>query len=458
MRSFTLSELVQPLQGQLIGDDARFESVSTDSRTVQPNQLFVALPGERVDGHEFVPAVAAAGASCALVSAAAGYPLPVLRVDDTLRALGALAALNRQCFEGPLVAVTGSCGKTSVKNMMHAILQRCGETLATEGNFNNEIGVPLSLLRLAPRHRFAVIEMGAARAGDIDYLCKLARPAVSVLLNAMPAHLEGFGSVDGVAHAKGEILSGLGGSGTAVFPSESPYADLWRGLAGSARCLEFGFTDTASVSAEKVARCDDTGSSFTLRSPLGSVEVNLPVPGRHNIANALAAAAAAIAAGAGLDQVVEGLAAVTPQSGRLSSLVAASGARIIDDSYNANPASLKAAIDVLSACEGHRILVMGAMAELGADSKQMHADVGAYAARQQIDELWATGGDTDAAVAAFGDRGRSFASRERLAIALQSQLGSGDVVLVKGSRSAGMETVVAALLAPSHHMTQVGEG
>jgi UDP-N-acetylmuramoyl-tripeptide--D-alanyl-D-alanine ligase len=445
MRNFSLAELVQPLDGTLVTADAEFGSVAIDSREIGPGQLFVALRGDSFDGHDFLGAVAGQGAVAALVSESGEYPVPALRVRDTRLALGQLAALNRVHFEGPLIGITGSCGKTSVKNMLGAILGRCGSTLATQGNLNNEIGVPLTLLRLEPSHRYAVVEMGAARAGDIDYLCKLARPGIALLLNAMPAHLEGFGSVNGVAHAKGEILSGLDGKGTAIFPAGNEYSSLWHDLAGAADCLDFGF-DEGAVQARQIQYCDASGSGFQLQTPAGAGDVNLLVAGRHNIANALAAAAAATAAGIGIDDICAGLGSVEPGVGRLLPLQAVSGAQLIDDSYNANPASVKAAIDVLAGTPGRRWLVLGTMAELGPDSEQMHADVGEYAAEQNIEALWVTGDFTQAAADAFGNQGRCFASREALAAALLAEAGKGDTVLVKGSRSAGMEEVVTALL------------
>ena len=457
MRSFSLAELVQPLQGKLQGLDVAFDSVSTDSRAVASGQLFVALQGENFDGHSFLGAVAEEGAVAALVSAAGEFPIPALRVSDTRLALGKLAALNRTYFEGPLIGITGSCGKTSVKNMLAAILERLGPTLATAGNLNNEIGVPLTLLRLQPEHRYAVVEMGAARAGDIAYLCGLSTPGIALLLNALPAHLEGFGSVDGVARAKGEILSGLAGEGIAIFPAGTDYSQLWREQAGRAECLDFGF-DEGALRALDIRQCDATGSNFKLSTPAGSAELRLSVAGRHNIANALAAAAAAIAAGVELDDICAGLAAVQADAGRLLPLVAASGARLFDDSYNANPASVKAAIDVLAEAPGRRCLVLGTMAELGPDSERLHAEVGEYAAQKNIQALWTTGVFTDAAAAAFGENGICFADRDALVEALLAKLGEGDTVLVKGSRSAAMEDVVAALLGELDRDQSGGEG
>jgi UDP-N-acetylmuramoyl-tripeptide--D-alanyl-D-alanine ligase len=444
MRQFCLSELTAPLAATLAGDDARFEAVSTDTRTLRPGELFVALKGERFDGHRFVGSAAAAGACAALVSEPLEISLPLLRVDDTERALGQLAALNRREFAGPLIGITGSCGKTSVKNMLAAILATAGATLATRGNYNNEIGMPLTLLELSPEHRYAVIEMGAAKPGDIAYLCALARPQIAVLLNALPAHLETMGSVEGIARIKGDILSGLDGQGTAVYPGDSEFTGLWRQLAGPANRLEFGFGNEADVFADEL-QLDEQGSRFTIHAAGEAVRVSLSVPGRHNVANALAAAAAAIAAGLSCEQVAAGLAAFEAEGGRLARRRIAGDITLIDDSYNANPASVKAAIDVLATSDARRVLVLGTMAELGADSEALHAEVGRYGRERGIDALWVTGEHTAAAAEAFGAGGRCFENREALVEELRSALQPGDVVLVKGSRSAGMDTVVAAL-------------
>jgi UDP-N-acetylmuramoyl-tripeptide--D-alanyl-D-alanine ligase len=446
MRSYALSELTEPLAARILGMDARFEAVSTDSRTIQAGELYVALSGENFDGHRFVAQVSELGACAALVSRPGPFPIPALQVDDTRRALGQLGALNRRQFSGEVVAVTGSNGKTTVKNMLAAILQSNGETLATAGNFNNEIGLPLTLLRLQSRHRYAVVEMGASRAGDISYLCELAQPTVTVLLNALPAHLQGFGSIDGVARAKGEILSALDGRGTAVINADSEYAPLWRKLAGEATCLEFGFSDQAAINAVDIKATGAEGSRFTLRSPAGDIDIHLSLSGRHNIANALAAAAAALAVGASLEQVRAGLAGLVAEPGRLDKCITSTGATLLDDSYNANPGSMMAAIDVLAGSAGRRWLVLGAMSELGEGSADLHAEMGRYARDQGIDILWATGGgDAREAASAFGESGRYFDSRDELAAAVASRVEAGDVVLVKGSRSASMETVVAAL-------------
>ncbi len=445
MRNFALSELAAPLAAQLSGDDVRISSVSTDSRSIRAGELFVALKGENFDGHAFLDAVQDAGAIAALVSEQVTTGLPTLRVEDTELALGRLGAFNRDQYQGTLVGITGSCGKTSCKNMLAAILGSQARTLATEGNLNNEIGLPLTLLRLEPGHRYAVLEMGAGKPGDIAYLCELARPQISVLLNAMPAHLEGMGSLQGIAETKGAILAGLGAGGCAVYPAESEFTPLWRELTGAARRLEFGFGDEAPVHVSELIVGADA-SSFRLHIEGDSVAVQLPLPGRHNVANALAAAAAAVAAGVELERIPEGLAAVPPQVGRLTRLQGRNGIELIDDSYNANPASVKAAVDVLEAQVGRSVLILGTMAELGPDAAALHAEVGKYAKAAGVDALWATGEHTEQAVAAFGDGAEHFPDRNALAAALPAYLQPGDVVLVKGSRSAGMEQIVAELL------------
>ena len=446
MRRFALSELEQPLAAARSGADCQFESVSIDSRTTAPGALFVALSGEQFDGHRFVPDAAARGATAALVSAADKAPLPVLRVADTRRALGQLGACNRTAFNGTVVAVTGSSGKTTVKNMLAQIFAQSAATLATQGNFNNEIGLPLTLLQLQPQHAYAVLEMGAARAGDIDYLCRLARPAITLLLNALPAHLQGFGSLAGVARGKGEIL---GHGDTVVFSADSEFTPLWRELAGAARRLEFGWAAGADLRASAVQQEAPGGSRFVLVTPAGTAAVQLSLPGRHNISNALAAAAAAFAAGIGPGQIAAGLSAVTAAPGRLKPLRAHNGATLLDDSYNANPGSVRAAIDLLADCAGRRWLVLGAMAELGADTARLHAEIGAYAAQKNIDRLLATGAGARPAVAAFGPGGDFFEHRDEVLALLRTDLAGTDVVLVKGSRDAGMEQLVAALVGPT---------
>ena len=446
MRPMSLSELAAPLGGQLLGGDCTFQEVSTDSRAVPQGALFVALAGERFDGHDYLAQAASAGASCALVNRQLESQLPLLQVGDTGQALGRLGAFNRQLYRGPLVAITGSSGKTTAKNMVSSVLSRRGRTLATEGNFNNEIGVPLTLLRLAPGDEFAVVEMGAARAGDIAWLCELGRPTVAVLLNAMAAHLEGFGSVDDVAEAKGEIFDGLGAGDFAIINADQSWAARWRERAGEATVLDFGLNAAAAVNAGAIDTLGVDGTTFTAHTPAGELQVQLALPGRHNVANALAAIAVGLACGLSLAEIGEGLRAVRPASGRLLATVGPGGVTGVDDCYNANPGSVRAAIDLLAGCEGRRTLVLGAMRELGPDSEQLHRDVGEYARQSGIDRLWGVGAELSPCVAAFGEGGCLFPDRETAVAALPGEFSAHDTVLVKGSRSAGMERVLQALL------------
>jgi UDP-N-acetylmuramoyl-tripeptide--D-alanyl-D-alanine ligase len=450
MRALTLSELEAPLAGRLHGADRAFTGVTTDSRSVREGDLFVALVGERFDGHAYVEQARARGAVAALVNTACADSLPSLAVADTEQALGLLGAYNRDLYGGPLVAITGSSGKTTVKNMVHAVLSRKGVTMATRGNFNNEIGVPLTLLRLDPSVEFAVVEMGAARAGDIDWLCQLARPTVALLLNAGPAHLEGFGSVEGVAAAKGEIFDRLGKGDVAVINADQSWCKQWRKRAGEATVLDFGLQQPAAVSARDIQNRGIEGVGFTASTPAGEMVMRLAMPGVHNVANALAAVAVGLACDVPLADIRDGLEAMAPVDGRLRTLRSPVGATVIDDCYNANPGSVRAAIDTLAACDGRRTLVLGAMRELGERSAALHREIGEYAAQAGIERLWGVGPELESCVAAFGEEGRHFADRAAAIAALPGQFGTGDTVLIKGSRSAGMEEVL--------HAFESGEG
>lgn len=449
MRPLRLAELQQPLEATLVDGDAEFDSVSTDSRKLEAGALFVALRGENFDGHDFLPGLASAGAVAALVSTASDAPLPQLLVRDTQQALGRLGAYNRALYRGPLVAITGSSGKTSVKNMACAVLSRRGRTLATEGNYNNEIGVPLTLLRLEPGVEFAVVEMGAAALGDIAWLCELGRPTVSVLLNAMPAHLEGFGSVADVARAKGEIFDGLGAGDVAVINADQPWADDWRRRAAPAAVMDFSLDGNAAVHLLEQQSLGIEGSRFRVATPAGEMRASLALPGEHNIANALAATAIGLACGLTLDEIAAGLAEVRPVAGRLSAQRNAAGALIIDDCYNANPGSVRAAIDTLAAAPGQRTLLLGAMRELGPDSERLHAEVGAYARARGIDNFWGVGEELRAAANAYGSAARWYPDCASAQRDLQGAFTAGDVVLVKGSRGARMERLLQALMAPA---------
>ena len=447
MRVLTLGELEAPLQAQRVGADCEFSGVNTDSRALRPGELFVALRGENFDGHDFLERASSAGAAAALVSRPVASALPLLRVEDTQVALGRLGAYNRALFQGPLVAITGSSGKTTVKNMVRAVLAQRGTTLATEGNFNNEIGVPLTLLRLEPGVEFAVVEMGAARAGDIRWLCEIGQPTVALLLNAMAAHLEGFGSVEDVAAAKGEIFDGLGAGQFAIINADQPFAQQWRGRAAPATVLDFGVLAPAAVSAREIQLHGVQGVSFIVSTPGGDCQVRLALPGAHNVGNALAATAVGLACGLDLAEIKAGLESVQPTGGRLALSTAPGGAVLIDDCYNANPGSVRAAIDLLASCPGRRTLVLGAMLELGERSEQLHREIGTYAAAAGVDQFCGVGDPLRLAVAAFGAGGRWFNDCDAAFAALAGEFAGGDTVLVKGSRGARMEQLLHALQA-----------
>lgn len=438
-----LTQAAAWLAAERTGADVEFHGVSTDTRSLPAGALFIALRGPRFDAHDYVAEAAARGAVALLVERAVDSPLPQLIVRDTRLALGRLAAAWRLHCNTPLVAITGSNGKTTVKEMSRAIFAQSGAVLATEGNLNNDIGVPLTLLRLTPQHRHAVIEMGANHAGEIAYLSDLAQPDAAVITNAGPAHLEGFGSVEGVARAKGEIYRGLRENGVAVINADDAFADLWRGMAGTQRQLCFGMAPEAAVTARW--QPEGCGSRLWLQTPVGETELLLPVPGRHNVMNALAAAALALALDLSLEAIRRGLAGMQGVAGRLARRAAFNGAQLIDDSYNANPASMRAAIDVLAACAAPRILVVGDMGELGANAMPLHREIGAYARSAGIDALYATGPLSLATVEGFGAGAQHFADCAALAAALRKVLTVESTVLVKGSRSARMERVVEAL-------------
>lgn len=441
-----LSAVAPRLEGTLYGGDCTFDSVSTDTRTIRKGDLFIALTGPSFDGNRFVAQAAAAGAVGAIVGKRQAVEVPQLEVRDTRAALGRLGHLNRAAFHGPVITVTGSSGKTTVKEMTAGILRASGAVLATEGNLNNEIGVPLTLLRISASHTHAVIELGASALGEIAYTVGLSEPDVALITNAAGAHLEGFGSQENIVKAKGEIYDGLGAEGTGIVNLDDPAADRWIERLAGRRILTFSrLREDADLFAGHIE--DGAGRSlrFRMTTPSGTSEVSLAVPGLHNVSNALAAAAAAHAVGVGVDQIRDGLEAFRPVRGRLCPLVTGQGARVIDDAYNANPASFRAAIDVLAAFSGTTVLVMGDMAELGPDAESAHADTGRHARERGVNRLFATGPLSRAAVSAFGSGAAWYASRDELAEALQ-EYDRGDVtLLVKGSRSAGMDAVVAAL-------------
>ena len=467
LTNWTLAELKKPLavmqsQGELSA--ATVSGVSTDTRSISHGDLFVALSGPNFNGNQFVIQAQAAGASAAVVSELQPIKLPQLLVADTRIALGQLAKLHRQAFTRPLVAITGSSGKTSVKEMLARILEQpeqgngkiLAPVLATRGNFNNDIGAPLTLLSLLPEHRYAVVELGASGKGEIAYTTALAQPDVAILNNAAGAHLEGFGSLQGVVEAKGEIFEGLSADGVAVVNLDDANSGYWLDCLEGRKLRTFSLSSSlADLFACDLETAEDGCCRFMLNSHEGQQTVSLQVMGQHMVANALAAAAAADALGFSLDQIRGGLERYSGVSGRLATLRGIRGATIIDDSYNANPDSVKAAIRVLASLPGKKILVLGNMGELGSDAVALHAEVGRFAASQQLDGLFSVGDLAAHSAKAFeqqrsAETGTSqpvnaYSDKQLLHEAIEPQLESHTTVLVKGSRSAAMEQVANGL-------------
>jgi len=440
-----VSHAAEALGAQALGGDTEFVGASIDSRRVEGGQLFVALRGSRVDGHDFAAAAFARGAAAAMLERPVVPQAPTLLVENARAALARLAADWRRRFPVPLVAVTGSNGKTTVKEMIAAILRVDGPVLATRGNLNNELGVPLTLLELDAEHERAVLELGANRPGEIAALAGLVAAKVGVVTGVAPAHLEGFGSIDAVARTKGELFEHLLADGTAVINADDAYAGLWQGLAGTRSRLTFGLARPADVSA---TWCVEHGRTrMVLLTPEGSVEASMALLGRHNVMKALAASAAALAVGASVEAIRTGLARVAPIGGRLEPRSGRRETRIIDDTYNANPGSLRAALEVLAEYPGAHWLVLGDMAELGANASDYHREAGTLARVLGVERLFAIGEFTRETVDTFGEGGQHFASRTELAEALADELAPEVTVLVKGSRSMRMEEVIAALLA-----------
>ena len=450
----TLAEFARACGGTLKGADAAFTDVVSDSRTLKAGQLFIALHGPNFDGHDFLKQSAQAGAAGALVASAQPLALPQILVADTQAALERAGRAWREAFTGPLVGVAGSNGKTTAKEMTAAILATAGECLATRGNLNNHIGVPLTLLRLSPSHRFAVVEMGANRAGEVAALVAIARPTVGLITNAGAEHLEGFGSLEGVARAEGEMVAGLAPEATAVINADDEFAPLWRNST-RARVITFGVRAAADFAASEVRTAvgpDGFSTQFRLNAPQGSAAIRLGLGGAHNVANALAAAAAAASCGASLEQIAAGLASMRAVPGRLQFRHASGGAWLIDDSYNANPSSMRAAIEVLASLGGRRWLVLGDMAELGEFTENAHTDIGEFAREHGIERLYATGSHMVRAVDSFGAGAQWFPDAATLTAALTRALGGAGAevrILIKGSRFNRLERVADALAGSS---------
>lgn len=454
MMASTLAKAAELMRGTLHGENLSFRGVSTDTRSLQPGELFVALQGPNFDGAKFVRQAAECAAAGAVVPEPIETDLPIIVVNDTLTALGELAASWRQQMPATVVGITGSNGKTTLKELLASCLSISDPTLATYGNMNNEIGMPLMLLRMAENHRYAVIEMGANHPGEIAYLTSLASPRVVAITNAAPAHLEGFGSVEGVARAKGEIIIGHATPECVILNADDDYFEYWKSLVDSAEVISFGLSAEADVRASDI-EASEGGSVFELHMPDSEFSVTLALQGKHNVLNACAAAAIAKSLGISDQQIQRGLEAVQPFHGRLQPVVSSSGALLFDDSYNANPVSVQAAADFLATQDGTTWLVLGDMAELGSDGALLHGHTGWVVRESGVTNLLATGPLSKNTVAAFGDNGRWYQCIEDLVDDLQKSVGEGDVVLVKGSRSMGMERVVDAL---TKSLEKVGSG
>ncbi len=446
-----LSEIAAVTAGRLVGEDAGFAGVSIDSRTIEQGQLFVAIRGTRFDGHAYLAAARDRGAAGAVVEQAAQAALPQVIVGETQAALTALAGAWRSKCDTLVLGVGGSNGKTTTKEFLYAILGCAGPTLATRGNLNNHIGVPLTLLRLDPGHRYAVIEMGANHPGEIAALAALARPSIALVTNAGDEHLEGFGDLAGVARAEGELYAALEPDGTAVINADDPFAGLWQTMARGARIVRFAIDVPADVRAQAIQGRIESGAfatTFMLAIGGNQTRVRLGLAGRHNVSNALGAAAAAHAAGVGLREIVAGLERTRPVAGRLQLRPGPRGSWLIDDSYNANPSSVRAGIDVLCALPGEHWLVLGEMAELGEETVASHAGIGDYARRAGVTRMFAMGEAARHAVDAFGARAAWYEDAARLADTLAASLETGVTTLFKGSRVNRLERVVERLAVP----------
>ena len=452
MITTTLSWIAEKVNGKLLkgAADVEVSAVSTDTRTLEDGAVYLALKGPNFNGHDFISTAEKAGASAVIASEDVATSLPVIMVEDTKEALGLLGAAVKADVAPKTIAITGSSGKTTVKEMCASILARRGNVLATNGNFNNDIGVPLTLLRLEPQHEYAVMELGANHIGEIAYTTNLVRPDVATIVNAAASHLEGFGSLLGVARAKSEIFKGLGSEGVAVVNVDSQFAEFWQGKLKQTKTLTFSpqQKNDADFRAEDITIGLDGCAAFHLVCPQGDMSIQLTIPGVHNVGNALVAAALTLQVGATLENVRDGLLAMKQVSGRLNVKQLTEQVRLLDDTYNANVASVNAAIDTLSSFSGIRVLVLGDMKELGEKARFYHEQVGEYAKQKGINYLYTMGVLSQSASAVFNENGGHFSDVESLLAAMESDLlvQQRDIsILVKGSRSSKMERVVEAV-------------
>lgn len=444
-----LSQIAKGIGANWVGPDFTVNAVSIDTRTLSPKDLFVAIEGERTDGHEYLEQACQKGALAVVVNhkkpITFEMPIPVLVVEDTTVALGQMAALWRSKMPAAVIGITGSCGKTSVKEITKSVLDMVGPALASEGSYNNHWGLPLTLLKIKPEHRFAVIEIGTNQPGEINYLTQIAKPNVALITNVGPVHLEGFGTLQGIAKEKGEIYAYLQAGDTAILNRDDAFFEFWlEKMHKDVKIITFSTTKTADVMARDI-KLKAGYPQFTLSYGSESVSVQLNILGQHQVANGLAAAAVGIAFNVPFAQIVDGLSQYSGFKGRLRKLSGKKGIQIIDDSYNANPSSVKAAIEVLAECDGDTMLILGEMAELGVEAAKFHQYIGGYAKQRGIQHFWAVGPDCQHAVTEFGKGGKFFETKERLIQDLEKFMNKSVTILVKGSRRMKMETVVAAI-------------
>lgn len=450
MKRTPLSLIAHWAGGELHGEDASIDAIGNDSRTLAPGSLYLALRGERFDGHDFAASAVENGASALLVERLLRLDVPQVVVANAERALARIATAMQRDRATRVFAITGSNGKTSVKTLLLAILQHVAmvegrQVYATPGNRNNEIGMPLAVIDAPEDADFAIYEMGTGKPGDIAYLTAIAAPDVALVNNVAPAHLERMGSLLEIANTKAAVYDDLREGGVAVVNADDAFAPFFAERAGAHRVLRFGLEASADVTASAIVLAA-AGSRFRLHAPQGAADVALQLPGRHNVLNALAAASLALAAGIALPRVAEGLQQARPVAGRQVAHALPGGAVLVDDSYNANPGSLAAAIAALAAASEEGWLVLGDMRELGPDAQALHAQAGTRAREAGLKRLYALGPLSAAAAAAFGDGGRHFDSHAALAAALEADLHAGVRCLVKGSRGSAMDKIVTALL------------
>ncbi len=446
-----LSEAAHAVNGELAGEDREFLAVSTDTRSIKTGDLFIALKGNRFDGAEFAKQAIANGAAGVMVNRGASNAAPAIHVEDTRIALGMLGHHWRKRFAIPVIAITGSNGKTTVKEMTAAILRAASSqtgVLATEGNLNNDIGCPTMLLRMREQHQYAVLEMGMNHPGEIRYLTRLAAPDVAIVNNAQSAHIGHMGSVKAIAEAKGEIFEGLGENGVSIINADDPHADYWRSLNAGRHILTFGFSAGSDVHGE--FQPSQFGGTLKVGCAQGETSISLQVPGEHNARNALAAMACALAVNVDLQTAAKALSGFSGVKGRLQRIPALHGGLFIDDTYNANPDSTRAALSVLARQPGHKYFVLGDMGELGSEGPAMHAQIGLAARDAEVERIFGLGELAREAVRAFGSGGIYYERIEELLADVENALAPGVTVLVKGSRAMQMDRVVKSLSEGAH--------